>query len=130
VTDATTPSTDGAPEEFEPAALERLIWFGGRKLLDSMVEMFFTHGPQRLTTGREAVERGDAAAAKLAFHSLKSSAAQLGAAELGRLSAEAEELARAERLDALAPLLPRLDAAYERAVKWMSDHRAQAETTG
>jgi HPt (histidine-containing phosphotransfer) domain-containing protein len=128
VTDATTRPTDGAPDEFDPAALDRLIRFGGRKLLDSMVEMFFTHGPQRLASGREAVERGDGPAAKLAFHSLKSSAAQLGAAELGRLSAEAEELARSERLDRLTPLLPRLDAAYERAAKWMSERRAQAET--
>jgi HPt (histidine-containing phosphotransfer) domain-containing protein len=129
VTDPATHAANGAPDEFDPAALDRLIRFGGRKLLDSMVEMFFTHGPQRLANGREAVERGDAPAAKLAFHSLKSSAAQLGAAQLGRLSAEAEELARTERLDSLALLLPTLDDAYERAVKWMSDRRAQAETT-
>lgn len=119
-----------SPAEFDEAALQRLVRFGGAKLLNSMVGMFRTLGPQRVSTARAAVERGDIDAAKLEFHSLKSSAAQLGAEALGRLCGDAEALAKAGRLDALPATLPPVEAALERALAWMDRTSQDLATAG
>lgn len=127
MTDPGTP-TPAAPVDFDDAALARLVRFGGARLLGSMVDMFRTLGPQRAAAARAAVERGDAAGARLEFHSLKSSAAQLGAESLSRLCAQAEAVAAAGTVDALPALVGRLDAAVAEAIDWM-DRTAQHLTT-
>jgi len=115
---------------FDPAALDRLVRFGGEKLLASMIDVFRSNGRERLDAARAALDAGDAAAAALAVHSLKSSAAQLGAMKLSGLCADAEVAARAERLEPLAGSLPELVAAYDDAVRWMSGRVARQGSEG
>lgn len=115
---------------FDPAALDRLVRFGGEKLLASMIDVFRTNGRERLDSAQSALASGDVAAAKLAFHSLKSSAAQLGAMKLSGLCADAEEGARAERLEPLTGSLPAIEAAYVDAVRWMSERGTQTKSHG
>lgn len=129
MTDPAAPAP-ASPADFDEAALRRLVRFGGAKLLASMVGMFHTLGPQRVAAARAAVERGDVDAARLELHSLKSSAAQLGAEALSRLCAEGEALARDGRLDGLATLLPPVEQALAQAVAWMDRTSQQVETAG
>lgn len=129
MSDASVGAGETIIDEFDGAALERLIRFGGFKLLTAMVDMFRIHSPQRLEAARVAVERGDADGAKLAFHSLKSSAGQLGAVHLARLCNDAEELARLERLHDLSRVLASVQDAYDRAVQWMNRHVTESEPT-
>lgn len=102
-------------------ALARLERFGGAKLLGEMVTLFLAGAPQRIGSAREAVQRGDAAAAELALHSLKSSAAQLGAVRLQQLSERGERAARAGTLDEVDALLPHLDEEFGHVRTWLAD---------
>jgi len=113
---------------FDPAALDRLVRFGGVKLLDALVDTFRTNGRERIDAGRRAVAEGNQDGAKLAFHSLKSSAAQLGAAALSRLCAEAEALAKEGDLADLASRLPAIERAYTDAVEWMRTRGDHSES--
>ena len=123
MTDTTVPSGE-AEAAHDAAALDRLVRFGGAKLLAAMLGTFRTNGRERLADGRAAVAAGDAAAAKLAYHSLKSSAAQLGAVSLARLCADAEARSGAGHLDLVAASLPAIDHAYDEALAWMEARAA------
>jgi HPt (histidine-containing phosphotransfer) domain-containing protein len=117
---AESPATDAS-------ALERLQRFGGGTLLQKMIGLFLTAAPERIQGTRGACERGDAAAAELALHSLKSSAAQLGAVRLQRLSERGEQLARVGSLDGLTEVLRQLEDELVRVEDWLV--RARDEVT-
>jgi len=106
--------------ETDPEALERLRRFGGDKLLGDMISLFVAAMPQRLAAARGGLARGDAHAIEHELHALKSSAAQLGALRLSRLSAEGERLARAGTLDAAPDILDQLDAEVPRVREWLT----------
>jgi HPt (histidine-containing phosphotransfer) domain-containing protein len=116
-----TPPTD----DFDRAALERLVRFGGAALLDSMAAIFRDQAVQRAAAARDAVVRADASAARLALHSLKSSAAQLGAMRLSRLCSEGEALAAAGSLEPLAPIVAAIDDETTRALDWIDATRQE-----
>lgn len=70
----------------------------------------------------EAVQRGDHAAVRLAAHTLKSSSASIGALDLSRLCAAAEQAIREGQLDAVSAIVDGLRAearSVERAVHAM-----------
>jgi HPt (histidine-containing phosphotransfer) domain-containing protein len=77
----------------EQAALDRLVRLGGSKLLRQMIELYLTHGPERLRTVEEGVSAGDAAMIERAAHTLKSSAGNLGAVRLQHTADALEALA-------------------------------------
>ncbi len=80
-----------------------------------MVDLFLNHAPDRLENLREGLQNGDAEVVERAAHSLKSTAANLGAIELGQVAAKIEEIASAGHLAPVAELLPRVEAEFERA---------------
>jgi HPt (histidine-containing phosphotransfer) domain-containing protein len=85
--------------------LQRLHKLGGDGFVHKMIDLFVETGPPRVETIRTAVEAGDWSAAGQAAHSLKSSAAYLGAAQVEELARRIEELAaggQAAELPALA----------------------------
>jgi two-component system, sensor histidine kinase and response regulator len=100
-------------------ALERLERFGGGNLLRQMIALFLSAAPERIAAMRGAGARGDVAAAELALHSLKSSAAQLGALRMQRLSEQGERSARDGSLDGLPELTRLLDEELERVQQWL-----------
>lgn len=121
----TTPSEqeDAPPPPFDPAALDRLKRFGGAKLLGEMIALFLAAAPERLAAARAATDDGNAADAELALHSLKSSAAQLGAMRMQRLAEQGEKLAKAGTLMIVDLLIQDLEDEFTRVREWLG--RAQ-----
>lgn len=106
----TTPSADASAVELD-RALERLRRFGGDALLRDMIDLFLEHAPKRIAASRQALAANDLAPVRLSVHSLVSSCAQLGAEQMRRLSAEAEQ-AVANDPGALAGLLEALEREF------------------
>lgn len=122
--DPETPTHADFPET-EPAALERLRRFGGDKLLGDMISLFLESVPQRLGAARAGFARGECDAVEHELHALKSSAAQLGALRLHRLSQEGESLAKAGTLDGLGSILDELTAEEPRVREWLESARSR-----
>ncbi len=98
----------------DTAALDRLRDWGGPTLLSQMVHLFLDNSPTRLEQIRTGVQEGEARNAERGAHSLKSSAANVGAMELSRIAARIEEIASRGDLDAVEAERPSLEAAFER----------------
>ncbi len=110
--EADHPATDAG-------ALDRLKRFGGGKLLGEMIRLFLTAAPERIASARTALGRGNANGVELALHSLKSSAAQLGALRMQRLSERGELEARDGALASLPGVLEELDQEHARVREWL-----------
>jgi HPt (histidine-containing phosphotransfer) domain-containing protein len=125
MTDAPTTSDDTVPElpSLDRSALDRLQRFGGATLLRQMIDLFLAAAPERIAAARVAVEAADAPSAELALHSLKSSAAQLGAMRMQRMCAEGEQLARAGTLDSVRSLVHELDDELALVHEWLAGIR-------
>jgi HPt (histidine-containing phosphotransfer) domain-containing protein len=103
----------------DPRALDRLKRFGGGKLLGEMIALFLSVAPERVATARQAHEAGDLPTLERAMHSLKGSAAQLGALRLQQLSGEGERLARLGTLGGVPILMQKLDEELARVREWL-----------
>ena len=129
----TDPQNEGhEPEELptrDAAALDRLHRFGGDKLLHEMIRLFMENAPQRIAAAGAAVDGGDAPAAELSLHSLKSSSAQLGALRMQRLSEQGEKLAHAGDLMIVGLLVQDLEEEWDRVRSWLADVRGGGATT-
>jgi HPt (histidine-containing phosphotransfer) domain-containing protein len=96
----------------DPTALSRLREWGGEKLLTQMVRLFLDNSAARVEQIRTGVQGGDAKEAEKGAHSLKSSAANVGAERLRGIAAAIEQRASAGQSAELASLLPDLESAY------------------
>ncbi len=105
-----------APTVFDSAPLEKLIGMVGEATVREIVELFREHGPLRLEAARSGRRDGDAAAARLALHSLRSSAQMVGCIEVHELAGEGEKLAAEGDLESLEAPLDRLGGALDRAL--------------
>jgi HPt (histidine-containing phosphotransfer) domain-containing protein len=99
----------------DPAALDRLREWGGEKLLREMLRLFLDNSPVRMEQIRAGVASGTAREVEQGAHSLKSSAANLGARALRDVCAEMEERAHAEDVEGVEELAPRLEDVYASA---------------
>jgi HPt (histidine-containing phosphotransfer) domain-containing protein len=72
------------------AAIARLEEWGGAALRQKMIELFLTHAPERMEGIRKGLEDGEDALVERSAHSLKSSAANLGAERLRRIAGTIE----------------------------------------
>ena len=100
------------PTCIDNRALDRLRRQGGPVLVREIVKVFLEDAPQRLRDGRAGAKAGNMDAAGRAAHSLKSTAAALGAVELKAISARIEQLAGANQGQAVDALLDQWDAAF------------------
>jgi len=98
-------------------AIDRLREWGGEGLPPKMIVIFLDHASERLEEIRDCVTRQDARGAGFGAHSLKSSAANVGASQLRALCEGVEVMAEAEDLSALEGLLPELNRAFSSARK-------------
>jgi HPt (histidine-containing phosphotransfer) domain-containing protein len=95
-------------------ALERVAKLGGEGLVERLIAAALDNAAKRVASAREALAAGDLEALGRAAHSLKSSAANLGAARLVELAREIEERsARAGGAGNLADLVGELSAALD-----------------
>jgi HPt (histidine-containing phosphotransfer) domain-containing protein len=111
--EADAPSTD-------QESLDRLRRFGGEKLVREMIALFLAAMPERVQTARDAARRGDGPVAERALHALKSSAAQLGAMRMQRLSEQGEHAARDGSMDAVRSIVEELADEQARVHAWLS----------
>jgi two-component system sensor histidine kinase/response regulator len=96
----------------DPQALERLKEWGGDKLATQMVRLFLKNSGTRMDQIRAGVANDDPAEAERGAHSLKSSAANIGAEALRGLATNVELAALEENVDGLRTLLPQIESAY------------------
>ena len=100
----------------DPAALERLREWGGDKLASQMVQLFLDNSGARMEQIRAGIAGADASEAERGSHSLKSSAANVGAVAVTNLSGDIEGAAVDGDLDRVKEIMPGLEAAYGRAI--------------
>ncbi|MGB1658691.1 MAG: Hpt domain-containing protein [Longimicrobiales bacterium] len=97
-------------------ALERLKEWGGDKLAGQMVRLFLKNSGVRMDQIRAGVRDEDHEQAEHGSHSLKSSAANVGAETLRQLATQIETAALEHDFDRLRETLPEIEAAYDAAI--------------
>lgn len=101
----------------DPQALERLKEWGGDKLAGQMVRLFLKNTGARMDQIRTGVAGGDLNEAEKGAHSLKSSAANIGAEILRSMATRMESAALEANIDHARALMPQLESAYADAMQ-------------
>jgi len=101
----------------DPQALERLREWGGDKLAGQMVRLFLKNSGARMDQIRTGVEGSDLVEAERGAHSLKSSAANIGAESLRTLATRMESAALEHDEIEARSMLPDIETAYADAMK-------------
>ncbi len=86
----------------------------GDNLLNELVEMFIGEAPRQMEALALALGKGDAAAVRLAAHTLKGTAASFGAQRMQTLAKAIEDKGRDGELDGASATLAELRAECER----------------
>jgi two-component system sensor histidine kinase/response regulator len=100
----------------DPQALERLREWGGDKLAGQMVRLFLKNSGTRMDQIRTGAGESDLEEAERGAHSLKSSAANIGAEALRTLVTRMESAALDGNPDEAKSLLPEIETAYADAM--------------
>ncbi len=99
----------------DQAALDRLEEWGGADLTRQMIRLFLESAPARIDQIRTCEDDDPGDLPERGGHSLKSSAANVGAREVRRFAEEIEEHAANGDLETVRALLPEIEAAFDRA---------------
>ena len=105
------------PNIIDQAALKRLEDWGGTKLSHEIVRLFLENGPTRVDQIREAMDAEDLEVPERGAHSLKSSAANVGAQLLQKVASDLELAASDGDLKRVRELVPNLEQAFAQAVQ-------------
>ena len=105
------------PTIIDPAALQRLEDWGGQSLSKEIVRLFLENGPTRVDQIRGAMDGEDLDAPERGAHSLKSSAANVGAQVLQQVAGELELAASGGDLRRVRDLIPNLEQAFTQAAE-------------
>ena len=116
------------PPALDLEVVERLNSWGGRDLVSQLIDLFVENTPIRMEQVRSGLSTGEIQEVERACHSLKSSAANLGASRLHFLAAEMEEIAARGEADPLGPLAERLETTYSEAVEQLKALRSKEGT--
>lgn len=100
----------------DQGALDRLKEWGGEKLLAQMLRLFLDNAPGRMSQIRNGVAGGNIKETEKGAHSLKSSAANIGAEQVRAIAANMERAAADGDVAAVTTLLPSLEAAFAQAI--------------
>lgn len=90
----------GAPLDgraLDGVALERLLSLGGEPFLRQMIDIVLPQVEARLEAARDGLAAGDLAAVRLAAHSLRSTAGNVGATRMMAAAQHLEDLAEEAR---------------------------------
>jgi HPt (histidine-containing phosphotransfer) domain-containing protein len=96
--------------------LERLKEWGGDKLAGQMVRLFIKNSGSRMDQIRKGSAEGDVEEAERGAHSLKSSAANIGAERLRGLATQVESASLENDVETLRRIMPEVEAAYSAAM--------------
>ena len=108
-------------------ALERLQEWGGTRLQQQMMKLFLEHAPERMDQIRNGLSDADAHLVELGSHSLKSSAANVGAVSVQELAEQVENAAADKDLATAGGLLPDLESAFGEATSALEAMRGGTE---
>ncbi len=100
----------------DPAALTRLSSWGGDKLVGQMVRLFLENSGARMDQIRAGATGEGVDSAERGSHSLKSSAANVGAQVVRELAGEIESAATSGDMDTIRSIMPGLEDAYSQAI--------------
>lgn len=98
------------------ASLDRLREWGGEKLLSQMIRLFLENVGERLSQIDGGMAANEIDPVERGVHSLKSSAANVGAEEVSRISQEMESAAENSDWDRIREFRPQLGAALDGAL--------------
>ena len=104
---------------FDETALNRLSEMVGADVMQEIIDLFREHTPQRIESAREALRSGMLDEVARAMHSLKSSAAMIGASRVEEIAIRMEKTAMQQRTDALASQLEDLETAAAQAETYL-----------
>ena len=107
------------------AALDRLVKLGGAKFALEMMSLFASYGGQKLAAARAACDAGNLTALAESVHPLKSSAGNVGAAQVQALAESVEALARAGDAETAAAQFNELEQAFAAALAGLETERAR-----
>ncbi|MFQ6613847.1 MAG: Hpt domain-containing protein [Fidelibacterota bacterium] len=114
-----------ASREFDPAALARLQKIGGRKLVLGILNIFLNQTPERLAVITAAFQTGDFETLGNTAHSLKSSAGNVGAANLQQAAETLETEADRPKPEISADLIEELERFATNAVAYFTAKRKE-----
>lgn len=97
------------------AALDRLDRIGGSDLVVEMIDLFLEHSPDRIAAARTGARARDLVAVYRAAHSMKSTAATLGAEAVRAAAASLEGRASEGDASSIPSLLEELERCYHAA---------------
>ena len=109
----------------DETALEQLVALG---VLNKVGTLFLENSRSLIDEGRTATERGDLDTVAIVFHTLKSSSAMVGAAQLSQLSKLMEEMANDRNLNECQVLLCRLLDSHRKTASDLQDYLAQYQS--
>ncbi len=98
-------------------SLARLEGLGGPKLVNEMIRLFIENAPARMDQIRTVLDDGGVDQPERGAHSLKSSAANVGAEHVRGIADEIELAASAGEVRRVRELLPVLEEAFAAALK-------------
>ena len=110
---AATPTPGDVLDRSVLDGLRRLERPGGPRLVETVTGLFLEDTPQRLAELRDCVEQSDAVRLAKTAHTLKGSAANLGAREMVGICARLQELGESGGIGAAASLVADLERRFE-----------------
>jgi HPt (histidine-containing phosphotransfer) domain-containing protein len=113
----------------DQSMLDRLHEWGGAELRGKMVDLFFENGRERVAGVKEGLASGDLELAERSAHSLKSSAATLGAARVRSVAGRIEELLEQGNAPAATALFDELNHRFEEALGALGSMKSGKEAT-
>ncbi|MEW5958368.1 MAG: response regulator, partial [Chloroflexota bacterium] len=110
-----TKPAPGPDAILDTAILDQLLEMtgGDPQFLAEMIDSYLETTPPLLEKLKQSLAAGDAAAFRMAAHTLKSGSTDFGALTLAGLCARLEEMGKAGVLEDAAPLVTQAEAAYE-----------------
>ncbi len=99
--------------ELDRSTFEELRQISGPDFIDELVDTYLEDAPKLVLEMEAALEAKDAETFRRAAHSLKSNSATFGAMRLSNLAKELEMLAKENKLEAAARLLPGVHQALD-----------------
>jgi HPt (histidine-containing phosphotransfer) domain-containing protein len=110
----------------DQSMLDKLHEWGGTELRGKMVDLFFENGRQRVDGVRDGLASGDRELAERSAHSLKSSAATLGAVRVRSIAGRIEDLLEKGDTAAAGALYEELNLRFEEALGALGSMRGAA----
>lgn len=116
-------------KSLDKTALVNLYNIGGKDFLLRMIDNFLAQSPSRINQAKTSLAGGDLKAIHLIAHSLKASAANLGAARVQDLSEKLEEMASIGLREHIGDALDKLEDVLADAMQCLKSERELWGTT-